>query len=131
MKTRAINPTPWLQGFNMNHAIEVRGGERTLYLSGQTASAPDASPLHPGDLVAQFQTSWDNVKAALAEADMEPGHVVRLNIYTTDVDLFMEKAEEIIPIFAQDGVQPVCTLLGITRLYEPELMVELEATAVA
>jgi len=131
MEKRAINPTPWLQGFNMNHAIEVKGGDRTLYLSGQTASAADATALHPGDLVAQFQTAWNNLKAALSGADMKPENVVRLNIYTTDVDLFMSLAEELIPIFAQDGVQPVSTLLGVTRLYDPALMVELEATAVA
>ncbi|WP_439620135.1 RidA family protein [Hyphomonas sp.] len=131
MQKRTINPTPWLQHFNMNHAIEVRGGERTLYLSGQTASAPDASALHPGDLVAQFKAAWENLKAALAEAAMQPSHVVRMNIYTTDIALFMEKAGDIIPIFAADGVQPVCTLLGISALYDPALMVEIEATAVA
>lgn len=131
MEKRAINPTPWIQGFNMNHAIEVKGGERTLYLSGQTASAADGSALHPGDLVAQFQASWDNIKACLTEAAMEPTNVVRLCIYTTDVDAFMASAEDIIPIFAKDGVQPVSTLLGVTRLYDPALMVELEATAIA
>jgi hypothetical protein len=37
----------------------------------------------------------------------------------------------IIPIFAADEVQPTCTLLGISRLYDPDAMIELEATAVA
>lgn len=131
MHKHAINPTPWMQHFNMNHAIEVKGGARTLYLSGQTASAPDGSALHPGDLVAQFKAAWENLKAALTGADMQPDNVVRMNIYTTDVGQFMEKAEEIIPVFAVDGVQPVCTLLGIAALYDPALMIEIEATAVA
>ena len=131
MEKRNFNPTPWLQSFNMHHAIEVKGGERTLYVSGQTASAPDGSAMYPGDLVAQFQLAWDNVKAALAAADMGPDNVVRMSIYTTDVDAFMTQAEQLIPIFAQDGVQPVSTLLGVTRLYDPAIMVELEVTAVA
>lgn len=131
MEKRAINPTPWIQGFNMNHAIEVKGGERTLYISGQTSSAPDGSAMHAGDLVAQFALAYQNLKDALAGADMQPDHIVRMSIYTTDVDAFMEKAGDIIPIFAADGVQPVSTLLGVTRLYDPECMVELEATAVA
>ena len=38
MQKREINPTEWLQAFNINHAIEVTGGERVLYLSGQTAA---------------------------------------------------------------------------------------------
>ncbi|OSZ70802.1 enamine deaminase RidA [Sphingomonas sp. IBVSS1] len=131
MERRAINPTPWLTHFNMNHAIEVKGGSRTLYLSGQTSTAADGSTLHPDDMVAQFATAWANVKDALAGADMVPGDVVRLNIYTTDVDQFMLRAEQIVPIFAADGVQPVCTLLGVARLFDPLVMIELEATAVA
>jgi len=62
---------------------------------------------------------------------MDPTNIVRLNMYTTDVDGFMAAAEELIPIMAVDGCKPVSTLLGVTKLFEPELMVELEATAVA
>lgn len=131
MEKRAVDPTPWLQGFNMHHGIEVTGASRTLYLSGQTSTAADGSSLHPGDLVAQFGVAWANVKDALKAADMGPANVVRLNIYTTDVETFMAKAGEIIPIFAKDGVQPACTLLGVARLFDPAILVELEATAVA
>jgi enamine deaminase RidA (YjgF/YER057c/UK114 family) len=131
MERRAINPTPWLTHFGMNHAIEVKGGSRTLYLSGQTSTAADGSTLNAGDLVAQFACAWANVKDALAGANMVPTDVVRLNIYTTDVDMFMARAGDIVPIFAADGVQPVCTLLGVTRLFDPAVMIELEATAVA
>ena len=52
-------------------------------------------------------------------------------MYTTDVDGFMAAAGELVPIFAEDGCKPVSTLLGVTRLFEPEIMIELEATAVA
>ena len=62
---------------------------------------------------------------------MAPSNIVRLTMYTTDVDAFMAAAGELVPIFAGDGCRPVGTLLGVTRLFEPEIMVELEATAVA
>ena len=62
---------------------------------------------------------------------MDPSNIVRLNMYTTDVDGFMAAAGEIVPIYAEDECKPVCTLLGVTRLFEPEIMIELEATAVA
>jgi enamine deaminase RidA (YjgF/YER057c/UK114 family) len=52
-------------------------------------------------------------------------------MYTTDVDGFMAVAADLVPIFAADGCKPVSTLLGVTKLFEPEIMVELEATAVA
>jgi enamine deaminase RidA (YjgF/YER057c/UK114 family) len=131
MEKREINPSDWLLAFNVNQAIEVTGAQRVLYLSGQTSNAADGAPMHPGDLVAQFQLAWDNLKDALAAADMDPTNIVRMNMYTTDVDGFMAAAGDLIPIFAGDGCKPVATLLGVAALFEPDLMIELEATAVA
>lgn len=131
MERRAINPTSWLGGFNLNHGIEVTGAQRVLYLSGQAANAADGTPMHAGDLVAQFGLAWTNVKDALAAADMTPSDIVRLGIYTTDTETFMAEVAAIVPIFAADGCKPVATLLGIDRLFEPSLLVELEVTAVA
>lgn len=131
MQKREINPTDWLLAFNINHAIEVTGAQRVLYLSGQTSNAADGAPMHAGDLVAQFRLAWSNVKDALAAADMGPADIVRLNMYTTDVEGFMAAAGELVPIFAGDGCKPVSTLLGVAALFEPEIMIELEATAVA
>ena len=131
MHKREINPTDWLLAFNINQAIEVTGGQRVLYLSGQTSNSADGAPMHPGDLVAQFKQAWSNLKDTLSAADMTPSNIVRLTMYTTDVDAFMAAAGELVPIFAEDGCRPVSTLLGVTRLFEPEILVELEATAVA
>ena len=131
MRRHAINPTSWLQHFGLNHAIEVRGSDRVLYVSGQTSTDAEGAPLHEGDLVAQFREAWSNLAAVLAEAGMAPASIVRLNIYTTDVKAFMEAAEALVPIWADEGVQPVCTLLEVSALFDPALMVEIEATAVA
>ena len=103
MEKREINPTEWLLAFNLNQGIEVTGGQRVLYLSGQTANAADGAPMHAGDLVAQFRMAWSNVKDALAAADMDATNIVRLNMYTTDVDAFMAVASELVSIFAGDG----------------------------
>lgn len=131
MQRRLVNPTPWLKGFHLNHGVEVRGGERTLYLSGQTSTAPDGSTLHAGDLKAQFHEAWKNLTDALGEAGMAPSHLVRVNIYTTDVDAFMAAAGDLVTVFPRDGVEAVCTLLGVARLFDPAVMIEIEATAVA
>ena len=131
MERREINPTDWLLGFNVNHGVEVTGTERVLYLSGQTSTAADGAPLHAGDLVAQFGMAWSNLKDALSAAGMDPTNIVRLNMYTTDVPGFMASAGDIVPIFAGDGCKPVSTLLGVAALFDPEIMIELEATAVA
>lgn len=131
MKARPVNPQTWLGGFHINQAIEVTGGERVLYVSGQTSNDANGAPMHPGDIVAQFKLAWDNLVEALAAADMKPENIVRLNFYTTDVDAFMGNAEKIVPIWASAGCKPVSTLLGVQRLFEPSIMVEIEATAVA
>ena len=131
MQKREINPTSWLEAFNINHGIEITGGQRVLYLSGQTSNAADGAPMHAGDLVAQFRLAWSNLTDALAAADMTPANIVRLNMYTTDVEAFMAAAGDLVPTYAEAGCKPAATLLGVTRLFEPELMIELEATAVA
>lgn len=131
MKKREINPTSWLQGFNINHAVEVTGGERVLYVSGQTSNDAEGAPMHAGDLVAQFRLAWSNLEDTLAAADMGPSNIVRLNMYTTDVAAFMEAAGDLVPIYAEAGCKPACTLLEVSSLFEPELMIEIEATAVA
>ena len=131
MERREINPTDWLLGFNVNHGVEVTGTQRVLYLSGQTSTAADGAPLHSGDLVAQFGMAWSNLKDALTAAGMDPTNIVRLNMYTTDVPGFMTSAGDIVSIFAGDGCKPVSTLLGVAALFDPEIMIELEATAVA
>lgn len=130
MQKREINPTNWLEGFNINHGIEVTGGQRVLYLSGQTSTNGEGAPMHAGDIVAQFKLAWSNLKDALREADMAPSNIVRLNFYTTDVSAFMASAGDLVPIYAADGCKPACTLLEVSGLFEPEVMIELEATAV-
>ncbi len=131
MERREINPTDWLLGFNVNHGVEVTGIERVLYLSGKTSTDADGAPLHAGDLVAQCGMAWSNLKDTLKSAGMDPTNIVRLNMYTTDVPGFMASAGDIVPIFAGDGCKPVSTLLGVAALFDPEIMIELEATAVA
>jgi enamine deaminase RidA (YjgF/YER057c/UK114 family) len=131
MQMRAINPNDWLGAFHINHAIEVTAGQRVVYCSGQTSNGPDGALLHEGDIVGQFQQAWNNLLEVLAAADMQPSNIVRLNFYTTDVDGFMASAEKIVPLWAEAGCKPVATLLGVTRLFMPGVLIEIEATAVA
>ena len=131
MEMRPINPQTWLGAFHVNQAIEVTGATRTVYVSGQTSNDANGAPMHPGDIVAQAKLAWANLVEALAAANMTPANIVRLNFYTTDVDRFMASAGEIIPLWASAGCKPVSTLLGVARLFEPSIMLEIEATAVA
>lgn len=131
MQVRALNPQTWLGAFHINQAIEVTAGQRVLYVSGQTSNDASGAAKHPGDLVAQFKLAWANLVEVLAAANMTPANIVRLNFYTTDVDRFMAAGEELVAVWSSAGCKPVSTLLGVQRLFDPSIMVEIEATAVA
>jgi enamine deaminase RidA (YjgF/YER057c/UK114 family) len=73
----------------------------------------------------------DNVEAVLRDAGMTLANVVRLNIYTTDVDAYLANDGPLSERTRAAGVAPPGTLLGVARLAFPELLVEMEATAVA
>lgn len=131
MKQRVINPWTWQDAFGFVQAHEIAAGERVLYCAGQTSVDENGAPLHAGDMVAQANKALDNLETVLRAADMTLENVVRLNYYTNDVDAFFQAAEQVGPRLAGAGCRPASTLLGVERLAFPELMLEIEATAVA
>lgn len=126
-----VNPWQWSIDMGFNQAEIIEGHTRELVCSGQTAVSADGTPQHAGDMSAQVALALDNLEAVLAGAGMTLADVVRLNIYTTDVDAFFASYGVMAQRLASAGVQPPGTLLGISRLAFPELMVELEATAIS
>jgi enamine deaminase RidA (YjgF/YER057c/UK114 family) len=126
-----VNPWPWSLAIGFNQAEVVEGASRVLVLSGQAAMSADGVPQHAGDLPAQCSLSLDNIETVLRGAGMTLADVVRINVFTTDVDAMMGAWEGLAGRFAAAGVTPTSTLVGVTRLAFPELMVEIEATAVA
>ena len=127
----AVNPVPWSLELGFNQGELVSGHTRTLYCSGQTAMNADGKPEHDGDLPAQLALSLDNLEAVLTEAGMTLTNLVRLNVYTADVDLLFPHYGVLSARLAAAGVKPTTTMLGVTRLAIPGQLVELEATAVA
>jgi enamine deaminase RidA (YjgF/YER057c/UK114 family) len=127
----AVNPWAWSVALGFNQGEIVSGHTRTLYCSGQTATGPDGAPRHDGDLAAQLALSLDNLEAVLAEAGMSLANLVRLNVYTTDVDLLFPHYGVLASRLGAAGVAPPTTMLGVTRLAIPGQLVEVEGTAVA
>ena len=120
------------EAVQLSHQGEiVSGHSRTLYCSGQAAMSGDGKPQHDGDMAAQLALSVDNLEAVLAGAGMSLANLVRLNVYTTDVDLLFQHYGVLAARLGGAGVAPTTTMLGVTRLAIPDLMVELEGTAVA
>jgi len=131
MEREVVNPWEWSVAMGFNQGEVVRGETRTLYCAGQTSVDGGGTPQHPGDMAAQLGLAVDNLEAVLQQAGMSLANVVRLNIYTTDVDVLFEHFGVLAARTGAAGVAPPGTLLGVSRLAYPELMVELEATAVA
>ena len=86
--------------------------------------------MHPEDMRAQINQAMDNIETVLGDAGFELSDVVSLNYYTTDVDRFFEAYDAAVGRLDKAGCRPASTLLGVTRLALPELLVEIEATAV-
>jgi enamine deaminase RidA (YjgF/YER057c/UK114 family) len=129
MRRTPVNPWPWSVRFGFNQAELIEGHRRVLVCSGQTAVDADGTPQHPGDMAAQLDLALSNLEAVLAGADMTFANVVRLNVYTTDVDAFLQHFGKLSDRMV-DMRGCASTLLGVARLAFPQLLVEIEATAV-
>ena len=130
MERKVINPWKWQDQYGFVQANEVTGAQRVLYCSGQVSVDAEGAPLHPGDMRAQITQALTNVDSVLSAAGFKMSDVVRLNFYTTDVDRILEVWPLIRDRLAQAGCRQASTLLGVARLYHPEILVEIEATAV-
>lgn len=131
MKREAVNPVPWSSRLGFNQAELVEGSGRLLFCSGQVSVDDAGRPQHAGDLRAQMELAMDNLQAVLAEARMTLADVVRMTIYTTEIDEVFRNFDAITARLDAFEVKPAQTLLGVARLALPELEIEIEATAAA
>ncbi len=130
MERHTINPWSWQDRLGYSQAIEVTAGPRVLYCAGQTSTNADGEPQHPGDMGAQLAAALDNLETVLHASGYRLADVVRLNYYTTDMNVFFAHYAAVVERLGAAGCVPTGTLVGVTRLARPELMVEIEATAV-
>ncbi len=130
MERRAINPWTWQDALGFVQATELGPAKRTLLCSGQTSVDANGVPLHAGDMAAQLRQAVANLETVLIAGGFDLTDVVRLNYYTTDVDAFMQGAAAGgLARLAEVSCRPSSTLLGVTRLFHRDIMVEIEATA--
>jgi enamine deaminase RidA (YjgF/YER057c/UK114 family) len=130
MERRSINPVPWSLKLGFDQAVLIDGHQRQLVCGGQDAVDANGNPQHPGDMAAQLELSLDNLEAVLADADMTLANVVRLNVHTTDFDELVKHWSTLVDRFGSSDGGFATSLLGVTRLFTPHLLVMLEATAV-
>lgn len=129
MERKAINPWSWQDNFGFVQANEISGAQKVLFCSGQVSVDENGMPVHEGDMAGQANKALDNLEAVLKGAGLGLSNVVRLTIYTTDVDATIASYGAVAPRIA--AMKAAQTLIGVARLAFPPLMIEIEATAVA
>jgi enamine deaminase RidA (YjgF/YER057c/UK114 family) len=129
MQRTAVNPWSWSVNLGFDQAQLVEGRRRELICSAQDSVDADGNSLHPDDMAAQLAVALDNLEAVLAGADMTLANVVRLNIYTTDVEGLVQHFGVLGERFAGSPDRFASTVLGVASLAGPQLLVALEATA--
>ncbi len=129
MKRTPVNPWSWSQKLGYHQAEILEGSNRQLICAGQTAVDADGNPQHPDDMRSQIALALDNLETVLNGANMSLANVVRLTIYTTDVDEALKHFDIFGAKFGPVNTAPPMSLLGVTRLAIPSLLFEVEATA--
>src|SRR6266571_4840678 len=123
MERRVVNPWTWQERAGFVQANEVVGANRVLYCSGVVSVDEDGTPVHAGDMQSQTLKALDNLETILSEAGYTLADVVRLNAYVVDVDAYLQERSAL----QHARCRYAATLLGVSRLARPELLIELEA----
>jgi enamine deaminase RidA (YjgF/YER057c/UK114 family) len=100
-----------------------------LFCAGQTSVDGNGNPLHAGNMEKQLSQALSNLETVLKQAGMTFANVVRLNYYVTDVQAFLKASAQAGARLG--GAKPPGTLLGVAALFHPDIVIEIEATAVA
>jgi enamine deaminase RidA (YjgF/YER057c/UK114 family) len=133
MPITLVNPAG-LPDAGIYRQVSVATGSRLVFVAGQVARDAEGRKVGEGDFAAQVEQCYLNVATALAEVGATFDDVAKLTVYIVDwtpdkMPLFVEGVGR---AAARLGVTPSAPLtgIGVAALAEPDLLVEVEATAV-
>jgi enamine deaminase RidA (YjgF/YER057c/UK114 family) len=111
-----------------SHVVTVSGTGKIVFIAGQLARDANGACVGTGDMRAQMEQTFRNLDRCLRAAGATWADVVKTNTYVTDFDAFRKCGDIRMRWF---GVAtPTSTTVGVTRLADPDCMVEIEAVAV-
>ena len=112
----------------MSQGVAVPSG-RMVFVSGQVARGVDGQLVGRGDIRAQTRKVLENVRSVLAEAGATMDDVTKVTVFVTNLAEHFSAIHEIrAEFFSSD--YPASTLVEISRLVDPEMLIEIEAIAV-
>jgi enamine deaminase RidA (YjgF/YER057c/UK114 family) len=118
-----LHPAP---GFSH---VAIASGTRVVHFAGQVALAPDFALVGEDDLEAQTRAAMENLKVAMDAAGVGWGDIVRRTIYTLRPTEY-EAITRAIDVVTGGAEHPAQTIVGVTGLAVPGLLIEIECTAV-
>ncbi len=124
-RRRVSSGSPYEPVIGFSRAVRV--GD-TIYVSGTVAWGDDGKLVGAGDMYAQAKQAIHNIEKALAQAGASLNDVVRTRIYVTDINRLEEAARAHGEAFGE--VRPAATMVEVSALAEPAMLVEIEAIAV-
>lgn len=124
MRTNWSSNTLWEESFGYSRAVQIGN---TIELSGTTASEDD-KVIGVGDVTLQTEYIIKKIEHTLVEAGFSLKDVVRTRIFMTDISLWEEVAK--VHSYLFEDVMPACTLIEVSKLIHPDLLIEVEATAI-
>ena len=117
--------TSWEPVVGYSRAVKVDG---RIWVSGTTSTGSDGAIVGKGDPYAQAKQAIANIERALAAAGAVLADVVRTRIFVTDISHWQDIGRAHGEAFAD--IRPATTMVEVTRLIDPDLLVEIEADAV-
>ncbi|MEI7929991.1 MAG: RidA family protein [Actinomycetes bacterium] len=129
MVAKKINPESLAPAIGFSHAVVVNGGT-LVFLAGQTA-LNKAGVIEGKGIVEQFEKVITNLLTALKESGGTADNLVKLNIYAVDPADYRANSREIGKIWQRliGKNFPAMTLVGVTRLWDEEALLEIEGVA--
>jgi reactive intermediate/imine deaminase len=127
MPRHVLLDPPGLPAPISHYSNGVKVGD-TVYVSGQVALDADGRLVGPGDVVAQTRQVLENIRKVLAAGEATLDDVVRVTVYLANVD-DRPRVNEVRQAFFGAN-RPASTLVEVSRLALPGLLVEIEAVAV-
>jgi enamine deaminase RidA (YjgF/YER057c/UK114 family) len=113
-----------------SHAVSLSGQAKLIYVSGQVSWGPDGKLVGAGDMRAQCEQVFKNLTAVLRAAGAGWGDIIKMNSYMVDLNADNIAAfREMRAGYLKPGQMPASTLVGVTSLVQPELLLEVEVVA--
>src|SRR3989440_9997326 len=110
-----------------SHVVTVTGPSKTIYIAGQLARDAEGNIVGPGDMRAQLEQTFKNLDACLKAAGATWADVVKTNTFVTDYQEFAKCSD--VRMRYIGVASPSSTTVQISRLAQPEAMVEIELIA--